>query len=86
VASNDASFDDACEKKVAGHDSFVMETEAEEEVNAGDSQAKGNVDDTVVYGLGSSLRSAEESGFVRTMVNDPIDTQAGDVGAAHSAR
>ena len=79
AASGDTSLGSAHE--VAGHDSFVTGIEDNVEVNANDSQAKGNVDDTSIGSLGSM----KESDFVLVMASSPSYTRADYVGAARSA-
>ena len=78
VVSGNTSLGSAHEE--AGHDSFVRGIE-DNEVNADDSQAKGNVDDTAVGGLGSM----KESDFVLVMASGPSYTRADYAGAARSA-
>ena len=65
----------------AGHDSFVRGIEDDVEVNADDSQVRGNVDDTAVGGLGS----VKESDFVLMMASSPSYVRADYTGAACSA-
>ncbi|HEX9613764.1 MAG TPA: hypothetical protein VGA05_09125 [Candidatus Bathyarchaeia archaeon] len=60
------------------HDSFVLGTEVEREVNADGIQAKGSADDTVVYDLGNGLGSAGESGYVRVGENGYVLVMASD--------
>ena len=63
AASSDVSFGKAHGEE-AGHDSFAMGSEVCREVNVDNIQVTGNVDDIAAYGLGSGLRSAEESRYV----------------------
>ena len=79
VASGDTSLGSAHEE--AGHDSFVRGIKDDMEVNADDSQARGNVDDTAVGGLGS----VKESDFVLVMASGPSYVRADYAGAARSA-
>ena len=51
VASGDTSLGSTHE--VAGHNSFMRGIKDNVEVNANDSQVKGNIDNTAVGGLGS---------------------------------
>ena len=79
VASGDTSLGSAHEE--AGHDSFVRGIEDVMEVNADNSQVKGNVDDTAVGGL----RSVKESDFILVMASGPSYARADYTGAARSA-
>ena len=79
VASSNTSLGSAHEE--AGHDNFVRGIEDDVEVNADNSQVKGNVDDTAVGGLGS----VKESDFVLVMASGPSYAQADYAGAARSA-
>ena len=79
VASGDTSLGSAHEE--AGHDSFVRGIEDDMEVNADDSQVKGNIDDTAIGGL----RSVKESDFILVMVSGPSYARADYAGAARSA-
>ena len=79
MVSGDTSLGSAHEE--AGHDSFVRGIEDDMEVNADDSQVKGNVDDTAIGGLGS----VKESDFILVMASGPSYTRADYAGAARSA-
>ena len=79
VASGDTSLGSAHEE--AGHNSFVRGIEDDVEVNADDSQVKGNVDDTAISGLGS----VKVSDFILMMASGPSYARADYAGAAHSA-
>ena len=79
VASGDTSLGSTHE--VVGHNSFVRGIEDDVEVNADNSQAKGNVDDTAIGGL----RSMKESDFILMMMSSLSYVRADYAGAACSA-
>ena len=79
VASGDTNLGSVHE--VAGRNSSVMGIEDDVEVNADDSQARGNVDDTAVGGLGS----VKESDFILMMASSLSYMRADYAGAARSA-
>lgn len=61
---------DTAHGEVVVHDRFIPGIEADGEASAGDIRAKGNVDDTAIYGLGSGLGNTGESGYDHAGVND----------------
>ena len=79
VASGDMSLGSAHEE--VGHDSFVRGIEDNVEVNTNNSQARGNVDNTAIGGLGS----VKESNFVLVMASGLSYVRTDYAGAARSA-